>query len=126
MTLSSFGGQVGDTTQPLRYALNFSTGQRFALTAPTLVGRNPQLVDGEERFNTVVIDDQLRSVSKTHMLLAAGSGGPYVTDRGSTNGTVVTLADGQQILCGPGQKVRIGLASTIIFGRFWVTIELQD
>lgn len=126
MSTGANWNQVGETTQPLRYAMNFSTGQRYALTAPTLIGRNPQLGPTESRFNTVVISDPLRSVSKTHFLIAADLAGPYVMDRNSTNGTVVTLADGQQIICGPGQKVRFGLGTSIIFGQFWVTLELQE
>lgn len=126
MTTNAHLGVVGETTQPLRYALNFSSGQRYALTAPTLIGRNPQPQEPMNVFNTVVIDDKMRSVSKTHFMIAADIAGPYAMDLNSTNGTVVTLADGQQIICGPQQKVRFGVGTTIVFGHFWVTIELQD
>lgn len=126
MTAGHQWGMVSETTQPLRYAMNFSTGQRFALTAPTLIGRNPHPNENEENFNTVVIADSLRSVSKTHLLIAADAAGPYVMDRNSTNGTVVTLADGQQIICGPDQKVRFGLGTTIVFGSHWVSLGLQN
>ena len=126
MTAGHQWGMVSETTQPMRYAMNFSTGQRYALTAPTLIGRNPHPGENEEHFNTVVIADSLRSVSKTHLLIAADAAGPYVMDRNSTNGTVVTLADGQQIICGPGQKVRFGLGTTIVFGSHWVSLGLQN
>jgi len=114
-----------DTTQPMRYAVTFSDGNRYALTAPTLVGRNPQPNEYDRDVNLIVLNDPLRTVSKTHMLLGVDLAGPYVVDRRSTNGTVVTLPDGQQIICGPDQKVRFTVGSTIVCGQFTAKVDLQ-
>lgn len=116
---------ISDTTQPMRYTLALSDGQRYAMTTPTLIGRNPQRDSGEESFTRIVIRDPDRTVSKTHLLIAVDSAGPYVVDRHSTNGTVVTLPDHQQILCGPGQRVRFSPGTTILFGQFTLTVELH-
>lgn len=116
---------ISDTTQPMRYLLALSDGQRYALTTPTLIGRNPHREQGEESFACVMITDPDRTVSKTHLLIAVDSAGPYVMDRRSTNGTVVTLPDHQQIICGPGQRVRFSPGTTILFGQFSLSVELH-
>ncbi|WP_333810638.1 FHA domain-containing protein [Timonella senegalensis] len=118
-------GVFSDTTQPMRYAITFSDGNRYALTAPTLVGRNPQPAAHEHDTNLIVLNDPLRTVSKTHMLVGVDAAGPYVVDRRSTNGTVVTLPDGQQIICGPEQKVRFTVGSTIMCGAITAKVDLQ-
>ncbi|MCL3863198.1 hypothetical protein M1R94_19525 [Actinotalea sp. K2] len=48
--------------------------------------------------------------------------GVWLRDRSSTNGTVVTLPDGQQILCAPDQQVRVPVGATVAFGDFWFTV----
>ncbi|MFD2839950.1 FHA domain-containing protein [Populibacterium corticicola] len=116
---------ASDTTQPLRYVLSVSDGNRYALTAPTLIGRNPHPTPQDGACNLVLISDPLRTVSKTHLMIATDGGGLYVVDRDSTNGTVVTLPDGQQVICGAGQKVRITAGATVMCGQFAVRIELQ-
>ena len=125
MTQNARWNVISDTTQPMRYAMVFSDGNRYALTAPTLVGRNPHPEAGEDAYNLVVLNDPERTVSKTHLLIGVDAAGPYVVDRHSTNGTVVTLPDGQQILCGPQQKVRFTVGTTILCGQYSVRIELQ-
>lgn len=114
-----------ESTQPMRYIMSVSNGNRYALTAPTLVGRNPEPEPGEEDYNIVIVADPQRTLSKTHLLLGADSAGPYVVDRNSTNGTVVTLPDNQQIICGPRQTVRFSAGTTILCGQFTIRIELQ-
>ncbi|WP_435299285.1 FHA domain-containing protein [Timonella sp. A28] len=125
MTHDAHLSVISDTTQPMRYAMTFSDGNRYALTAPTLVGRNPHLPEEDNNCNLVVLSDPLRTVSKTHMLIGVDAAGPYVVDKHSTNGTVVTLPDGQQIICAADQKVRFTAGTTILFGQFSVKIELQ-
>lgn len=125
MTNSGMWGVVSDTTQPMRYVLAVSDGNRYALTAATLIGRNPHPTSEDGVCNLVLISDPQRTVSKTHLLIATDAAGPYVVDRNSTNGTVVTLRDGQQIICGPQQKVRVTAGTTILCGQFAIRIELQ-
>jgi len=46
----------------------------------------------------------------------------WLRDRTSTNGTVVTLADGQVILCAPEHLVRVPTGTTVAFGDFWLVV----
>jgi hypothetical protein len=98
---------------PRAVALELSDGRTVAVDGVVLVGRNP-VGTGTEQLVRVV--DPGRSVSKTHLQLGVDDHGLWVADRGSTNGTLVTLADGQQIVCGVDQRVRVPLGSTVSFG----------
>lgn len=93
--------------------LALSDGRRVVVDGVALVGRNPAAaVD----VQTVRVVDPGRSVSKTHLQIAVSSGGVWVADRGSTNGTVVTLPDGAQIVCPVDHPVRLRVGSTVTFG----------
>ncbi|MGW6129817.1 RDD family protein [Cellulomonas sp. NPDC055163] len=98
---------------PRAVALELSDGRTVTVEGTVLVGRNP-VGTGSEQLVRVV--DPGRSVSKTHLQLGVDDLGLWVADRGSTNGTLVTLADGQQIVCGVEQRVRVPLGSTVSFG----------
>lgn len=98
---------------PRAVALELSDGRTVTVAGTVLVGRNP-VGTGAEQLVRVV--DPGRSVSKTHLQLGVDDLGLWVADRGSTNGTLVTLADGQQIVCGVEQRVRVPLGSTVSFG----------
>ncbi|CAM5780666.1 RDD family protein [Cellulomonas persica] len=94
--------------------LEISDGQRVEVRHTALVGRNPAAAtDGVQLVRVV---DPGRSVSKTHLQLAVEHSGVWVADRGSTNGTVVTLPDGGQVICPVDQPVRLRLGSVVVFG----------
>lgn len=116
---------ISDTTKPMRYTIALSDGNRYELKAPMLIGRNPQPMDLSPQCNLVPVVDPNRSVSKTHLLIAFDAAGPYLVDQQSTNGTLVSLPDGQQIICGPGQKVRVPAFTTVFFGQFTARIEVH-
>lgn len=116
---------ASETTQPMRYVISVSDGNQYALTAPTLIGRNPNPTEQDGACNLVLVSDPQRTISKTHLLIATDRIGLYVEDRNSTNGTVVTLPDGQQVICAPQQKVRISAGTTVLCGQFAVRIELH-
>ena len=60
--------------------------------------------------------DPGRSVSKTHLQMGVDADGAWVADRGSTNGTVVTLPDGQQVVCRVDHPVRLRPGATVQLG----------
>ena len=94
--------------------LEISDGQRVEVRHTALVGRNPAAAtDGVQLVRVV---DPGRSVSKTHLQLAVEQTGVWVADRGSTNGTVVTLPDGAQVICPVDQPVRLRLGAVVVFG----------
>ncbi|WP_157732526.1 FHA domain-containing protein [Cellulomonas sp. PSBB021] len=94
--------------------VEISDGQRVEVRRTALVGRNPAAAaDGVQLVRVV---DPGRSVSKTHLQIAVEESGVWVADRGSTNGTVVTLPDGAQVICPVDQPVRLRLGSVVMFG----------
>jgi hypothetical protein len=98
---------------PMTADLELSDGRVVTVARSLLVGRNPSDDDDSQ---VVCVDDPGRSVSKTHLQVGLDPAGVWVADRGSTNGTLVTLADGSQIVCGPGQRVRLPAGATVSFG----------
>jgi len=100
------------TAQGLRVALD--DGRVLTVERLALVGRNPS--PGPD-VQVVRVVDQSRSVSKTHLQLAVDPrGGSWVVDRGSTNGTVVTLPDGAQVVCRVDHPVRLREGAVVVFG----------
>jgi len=94
--------------------IELSDGRRITIERTALVGRNPAS-DADVQLVRVV--DPGRSVSKTHLQIGVEPGGVWVADRGSTNGTVVTLPDGAQVVCRVDQQVRLRVGSTVAFGE---------
>lgn len=119
--MAEHGGQLrppASSAAGPHVVLRFSDGQVVPLRGMTLVGRHPQPSGDEVITDVVTLVDPRRSVSKTHLLVGMDARGLYVTDRHSTNGTLVTLPDGQQILCAPGQTIRVAPGSVVTFGDF--------
>jgi pSer/pThr/pTyr-binding forkhead associated (FHA) protein len=92
------------------------------LGATVLVGRDPAPRAGESVGALVAVDDPARSVSKTHLTVGVDGAGAWVVDRNSTNGTVVTLPDGQRILCVPERRVRLVVGASVRFGDHGFTL----
>ncbi len=93
------------------------------LEGTALVGRNPSPREGETLpVQVIAVLDRGRSVSKTHFAMGVDSEGVWLKDRSSTNGTIVTLTDGQQILCAAEQSVRVPVGASVAFGDYWLTI----
>lgn len=106
--------------------IEMTDGQRVTFSGTALVGRNPTPRAGEDGCRLIRVADPGRSVSKTHLLLGVDRNGLWVTDRHSTNGTVVTLADGQQILCGADQQVRLPPGASVAFGDYGLSVVTAD
>lgn len=95
----------------LRVALD--DGRTLTVERVALLGRNPTPAPGVQ---VVRVTDPGRSVSKTHLELGADASGAWVTDRGSTNGTVVTLPDGAQVVCRVDHPVRLRPGAVVVLG----------
>ena len=102
--------------------LELESGQSVRVDGPTLVGRNPQ-APGSTGVNLVQIADPMRSVSKNHAELGVDSAGLWLTDRGSTNGTVVSVPGLPPRVAEPGARVRVPVGSTIHFGDRRVVVH---
>lgn len=103
--------------------LVFDDGQVLKLATTALVGRNPAPAGSEEIAELFNFADMGRSVSKTHLHLAADSSGVWVTDRNSTNGSGVTGADGQRRQLAAGHAQRAVFGDTVHFGDRHFRVE---
>ena len=109
-----------DTGAPLA---RFDTGERQLIERKVVVGRDPQVGQGDQEVIVVAIADPDMSVSKTHLSLDRLGGDAVVTDLGSTNGTTITMQDGSSTELVPHQRVVVSPGTTINFGRRSFTIE---
>ncbi|MEE6282396.1 FHA domain-containing protein [Georgenia sp. MJ170] len=87
-------------------------GRRLA-PGTTIVGRAPQPRDGERVDATLAVDDA--QVSKNHLTVQLGPGEVVVTDRGSTNGSVVHGPDGPWPLA-PGEPATLADGDVVVLG----------
>ena len=98
-------------------------GRELSLTGLVLLGRNPQPQPGEEDAQLIKIADETRTVSKSHLAIAVDSGGVFVVDRGSTNGSTVTTSNGISTRCAAGEVVRVAEGSIVSIGDHWLEIR---
>ncbi|PFG32796.1 FHA domain-containing protein [Sanguibacter antarcticus] len=99
------------------FLLSFDNGQSFTVHGSGLVGRRPRSAAGERHDDLLVVDDDLRSVSKTHLEFGIDDGGFWVTDRGSTNGTSVLTAHGEPLDVAAGARVHVPADGSVRVGR---------
>jgi hypothetical protein len=111
------GAHVG-TPEPAtaRWRIGFDSGESFVVEGPVLVGRRPEPQSGEQVRHLVPLPSDDMSLSKTHaQVLVTGEGSLVVTDRGSTNGSILIrqgvprgLASGKAATLVAGDRVRFG------------------
>jgi hypothetical protein len=104
--------------------LSFDTGERLDVTGPGLVGRNP-VADEDEWTHLVAIDDPDHSVSKTHLAFWPEGDRLVVTDRGSTNGTVMLDPSGVRWALMPGERVVVAAGWALVLGQRTVRVEAR-
>lgn len=102
--------------------LELDSGERVSVEGPTLVGRNPQ-APGSSGVQLIQLPDPTRSVSKNHAELGVDSAGLWLTDRNSTNGTVVSVPGLPPRVAEAGARVRVPVGSTIHFGDRRVVVH---
>jgi pSer/pThr/pTyr-binding forkhead associated (FHA) protein len=108
---------VAPRTAGERYVLQFSTGESFVVAGTGLIGRNPAPEPGEYVDDLVPIFDVGKSVSKSHVEFGQESGRFWVSDRYSTNGTVVRQPDTDPVRCEPGKRYMIARGSRVEIGE---------
>lgn len=92
------------------WRVDFDTGESLRVEGLVLVGRRPEGRPGEPVARLVPLTSQDMSVSKTHAALhVAPTGALLVTDRGSTNGSVL-------IRSGTAQRLPVGRPTTLLPG----------
>ena len=104
--------------------LEVESGERYVVDTKALVGRNPQAPEASG-WILIKVEDPTRSVSKTHAELGVDTAGLWLTDRGSTNGTVVSAPGLPPRVAEPGARVRVPVGSTIHVGDRRVVVHPQ-
>jgi hypothetical protein len=102
----------------------FDSGVFVPVTGHGVIGRDPVSPTGDPADGLVAIDDESRSLSKTHLEFGVDGAGIWVSDRGSTNGSDLWGADGvkrrlvtgERVVVHPGDTVRIGSRRFIVTG----------
>jgi pSer/pThr/pTyr-binding forkhead associated (FHA) protein len=115
--------KVPEVGRPDLATIELSDGRTVRLERTVLIGRQPTPRPGDQDVELVQVPDPGRSVSKTHLAIGVDRSGVWVRDRDSTNGTVVTLADGQQILCAAEQQVRLPAGASVAFGDYALRVS---
>lgn len=100
---------------PSRWRLTLDTGESVVVEGVALLGRAPAPRPGEEVRHLLPLTSRDMSISKTHAAVAVVDGALVVTDRGSTNGSVLLrrgvsrdLHEGRPTTLLDGDRVRVG------------------
>jgi hypothetical protein len=128
-TLGRLPGQIVRRPRPALGVLVTDTGSVFALTGGYLIGRAPERDEAvlSGRAKALVLHDVGQSVSRVHAQLDISGWRVLVSDRGSANGTFLSLpgpgAAWERLIAGspavfpPGARLRIG-ARQLLFESY--------
>lgn len=94
-------------------------GERVPVVETLLIGRKPRPDGGE---TPITLDDESRSISRSHLRIRPETNGPVIEDAGSANGTRVRRG-GQEFAVPEAPAVPLQLGDVIILGRF--QLEMQ-
>jgi hypothetical protein len=114
---------VADPFAGERFVLQFSTGENVTVRGQGLIGRNPNAEPGEVMDQLVAVFDPSKSVSKTHLEFGQESGRFWVSDRFSTNGSVVRQPDADPQRCEPGKRYFIARGSRVDIGEQFFVVS---
>ena len=89
----------------------------MVVTGSGLVGRNPAPEPGEYVDELVSIFDVGKSVSKSHIEFGQEAGRFWVSDRYSTNGTLVRQPDAEVVRCVPGKRYMVARGTRVEIGE---------
>jgi len=99
-------------------------GQELMLNAAYVFGRAPVPPPTRPDARPVPVDDPLRSISKTHVLVEPAAGGAHVTDLHSTNGVRLIGPDGTETTLVPGVSTAAAARTRIRWGSLTIAIDL--
>lgn len=97
--------------------LRLDDGREVALAGLVLIGRAPEARPGEPAPTLIAAGGPDHTVSKTHLALDVDAKGPFLIDRGSTNGTAVLNDKGELEPCQAHSQVRLREGQVISFGE---------
>lgn len=104
------------------FYLKLDDGREVDLSVPVLLGRNPQRNSDDAHVDLVAAGGDARMISRTHLLVGTDLRGPFVVDRGSTNGTAIVSPRGGLEPCPAGLMVRVTPGTQVSYGDRWFTV----
>ena len=97
-----------------RFGLRLDTGESILISAPVLLGRNPDATE-HPGARPIALADDSRSLSKTHLLVRPVDGGLEIVDCRSTNGSGLIrdgaeygVTAGTPVVTTDGDMIRLG------------------
>ncbi|WP_436701652.1 RDD family protein [Nocardioides sp. BYT-33-1] len=117
---------AASTPEPVRWRVEFDTGERFVVEGLALVGRRPEPRPGEPVRHVVPLRSSDMSLSKTHaQFQVAADGALVVMDRGSTNGSYV-IRKGMSRSLSPGRPSTLLAGDEVRFGDRTMRVERES
>jgi hypothetical protein len=92
-----------------------------ALGIPTVIGRDPSPTEGAA---AAVVPGDTASVSKSHLLVEFDGHALVVEDLGSTNGTTLLRATGQEVL-EPGRSGTLADGDQVVLGALRLVVDIR-
>lgn len=107
------------------WTLTGPSGVRIPLTSGTVIlGRRPSADPEHPDAQLVALDDDTRTVSKTHALLELRDDRWFITDLGSTNGVLFSTLMGTEVAATPGEATEAG--DRFLLGDAEVSLTRSD
>ncbi|MCU1410748.1 MAG: hypothetical protein JWR04_1455 [Rhodoglobus sp.] len=109
-----------------------STGWRIVLDGGTQQGVGGQVLVGRQVKSAdprwpgarlLSVADTTKSVSKVHALFEADANNFWATDLGSTNGVIIALANGSELVLASGVRGAVPPGSEIVLGNYVIKVE---
>lgn len=109
--------------QAATWRLTLADGQSLTVASALFIGRNPSRTAHDSEGDLLPVDDQTKTVSKTHAFIEVDAAGLWVTDLDSTNGVFVALPDDDGVQAEPGERVAVPAGGDIVLGEFVIQVE---
>lgn len=103
--------------------LVISSGDSVVVSGSGLVGRSPTPEPSESIRHLIPIVDPLRAVSKTHLAFGFDDDGFWISDRWSSNGTVLLVPGSSEVHLEPGRRYRAVAGSLISLSSVTVRVD---
>lgn len=105
------------------WRLTLPDGSSVAVGGALFLGRNPTRAAADAAGDLLALNDETKSVSKTHAMIHIDSSALWVTDLDSTNGVYVAYADGSGEQAEPGEPLEVPPGSDLVLGEFVIQVE---
>jgi hypothetical protein len=105
------------------WRLVLPNGQHFVVEKTVLVGRDPAPNPDWPGAQLLSVNDETKSVSKTHAAIELDSAGLWVTDLASTNGVIISTPNGGEIDLDGSEHVQVEPGCDIELGDFVIQVE---